>query len=213
MSFTARRITLSYGGDAPLRKRVYSRDEIGRLRDIAAVVERARRTAFAIVKDAREKARRREARVAEACRARETEAERALIVRARALEALYQVAHASLTAQLEATLDSALAGALASIGASVPAQQRLPIVCEQLKSAAGPLPGARLHLCEADAPRYRAAYRVYPWPPRIDDTLSPGQCKLTTGDGEWALDFAELIVALSAATAPRVASSVEPDDA
>lgn len=202
MSFVARRITLSYAGEASPSKIVYTGEEVGRLRDVAAVVERARRVAFALIEDARDTARRVDAQATAARRARARDAESGLAVRARALEALYQLAHASLTEQLETTLDGALAASLTAIGAALPARQRLAIVCEQLKLAAGPAHAARLRLCEADAATCRAAYggpqRAIPWPTEIDDTLRPGHCVLATEHGEWALDFDTLIASLAA---------------
>lgn len=209
MSFTARRITLSSEGHCPPGQHVYTCEEVARLRDVAAVVARARRAAYAMIQEARETVRRVEEQAAAARRARECDAESGLVARARALEELYRLAHASLTAQLETTLDRALDAALTHIGAVLPAQQRLLIVCEQLKLAAGPAHGARLRLCAADAsafqtecsaeydaPSARPAPAI-PWPTEIDDTLKQGRCVLATEHGEWALDFDALIASFA----------------
>jgi len=209
MSFIARRIALAYEGHCPPGKQVYTCEEVARLRDIAAVVARARRAACAMIEEARETARQVGEQALAARRARECDAESGLVARARALEELYRLAHASLTAQLETTLDRALDAALTHIGAALPAQQRLSIVCEQLKLAAGPARGARLRLCEADASAFRtecgAAYdapsappaRAIPWPTEIDDTLKQGHCVLVTEYGEWVLDFDALIASFA----------------
>lgn len=211
MSFTARRIELSYGEHCPPRKQVYTCEEVARLRDIAAVVARARRAACTIIEDALGTARRVDERAAAARRARDFDAESGLVARARALEELYQLAHASLSAQLEATLDRALAAALTHIGAVLPAQQRVSIVCEQLKLAAGPTRGARLRLCQTDAFACHSEYgapsgqpaRAIPWPTEIDDALNPGRCVLATEHGEWTLDFDALIASFASFAVDR----------
>ncbi|HEX7682920.1 MAG TPA: HrpE/YscL family type III secretion apparatus protein [Trinickia sp.] len=217
MKFTARRISLSYGEEASPHQLVYSGEEVARLRDVAAVVDRARRAAFAIVGQARENARRLDERATRARQVREREVELALVARARALEELYQIAQSTLTAQLETTLDEVLAAALARAGAEVPAPRRLSIVCEQLRRVAGSGPAARLRLCEADVPYYLDACNgsppAFPWPAEIDDSLAPGHCKLITALGEWTLDFDSLMACLAAAARDAMPPPIERNSA
>lgn len=220
MTFTARRISLSGGKEGKEGKeafphqQVYSGEEVARLHDVAAVVDRAKRAALAIVGHARENARRLDERAARARRARERDVELALIARAKALEEMYQLAQSLLTARLETTLDEVLAAALARAGAEVPAQRRLSIVCDQLRRVAGSGSAARLRLCEADARHYREACNgsqpAFPWPADIDSTLTPGHCKLTTALGEWALDFDSLMASLVAAAPDAMPAPINP---
>lgn len=199
MSFTGARLSLALDGESIPYALVYRRDEVVRLRDAAAIVDRARRAAFAIVQNARETARTIEARAATARRERERDAQVALVAQARALEQSYRLAQASLTAQWEERLDRVLAAALAHVGATLPPQQRLQIVCEQLAREAGPAPGACLHLCAADAAICRGAGLRLPWATEIDDTLAAGQCRLMSEHGHWLLDFDTFLGALVAA--------------
>ena len=199
MSFTGARLSLSFDGESIPQALVYRRDEVARLRDAAALVERARRAAFAIVQNARETARAIEAQAAMARREREKDAQLALVAQARALEESYRLAQASLAAQWEEMLDRVLAAALAHVGATLPSQQRLQIVCEQLAREAGPAPGARLHLCAADAAICRAAGLRLPWATEIDDTLAPGHGRLISEHEHWQLDFNTFWEALVAA--------------
>jgi flagellar biosynthesis/type III secretory pathway protein FliH len=197
VSFTARRIPLGNGLEAASSQLVYRGDDAARLRLAAALIETARRYASAIVKDARKQARSRALHAAAVRRAREIDADRAFTARAMALDEAYRLARMSLTDQLESALDQVLAAALSRIGAQLPATQRLCIVCEQLAKAAGDAPAAHLHLCSADESIYRSAGIGCPWPLRVDDALTPGQCRLTTNHGEWVLDFDALIGSLA----------------
>jgi hypothetical protein len=199
VSFTARRVSLSLCGESMPLQLVYRREDIEPLRDVGAIVERARRAAFAIVLNARETARAIEARAATARRERERDAQIALVAQARALEEAYRRAQDALNVQLEATLDRALASALAHIGAILPAQQRLRIVCAQLAREAGPAPGASLFLARADEAIYRGAGPLTPWATQIDDALASGQCRLASEHGQWVLDFDTLMAALARA--------------
>jgi hypothetical protein len=209
LSFTGARLSLSLDGESIPHKLVYRRDEVTRLRDAAAIVDRARRAAFAMVQNARETAHAIEVRAAAARRERERDAQVGLIAQARALEESYRLAQASLTAQWEATLDRVLAAALARVGATLPSQQRLQIVCEQLARAAGPAPGARLHLRAADAAICRGAGLRLPWATEIDETLAAGHCRLMSEHGCWLLDFDTFWGALAAAAgASRVDHAV-----
>lgn len=197
MSFTARRISIEQGENAMLGDLVYRREDVAQLRDIATVVDRARRAAASIVKDARKTAKMRAVRSAAVRRARERDADRAFIARAMALEEAYRLAQLSLTSQLEATLDGVLAAALTRIGIELPAEQRLRVLCEQLAKAAGPMAAARLRMGPKDASVYRAADIRGQWPLQIDDALMPGDCRLTTDHGEWTLEFDALIASLA----------------
>lgn len=199
MTFTATRVSLTLGGDSIPHKLVYRRAEVERLRDVEAIVDRARRAAVAIVRNARETARTMEAHTAAAHRERDRDAQVAFIARSRALEEAYRLAQASFIAEVEATLDGVLAAALARIGAALPAEQRLQIVCEQLAREAGPAALACLHLSAADEALQRDAGLRLPWATRIDATLAPGHCRLIGEHGEWALDFDTFMAALTAA--------------
>jgi flagellar biosynthesis/type III secretory pathway protein FliH len=181
---------------------VYRRGELAQWRDVAKGIDRARRAASSIVKDARKAAKMKAVRSAARLRARERDADRAFVARAMALEEAYRLARISLTSDLEATLDRVLAAALASIGAQLPADERLRVLCKQLAKAAGPIAAARLCLCTADASRYRAADLPFEWPLRIDDALLPGHCRLVTDHGEWALEFDAVIASLIAPLTP-----------
>lgn len=196
MSFTARRIALSSDDDVKPTRLVYRYDEVRQLRDVTAAVERARRAAAAMVAHARQTASSMDAGAAAARRAREKDAELALITRARALEESYRFAHASLTRHIEATLDAVLTVALTRLGAAIEPEVRLRIVRDELAKAAGPQPGASLHLCAADASTYCSARLTSPWPVMIDDALAPGCCRLASDHGEWSLDFDALMASL-----------------
>lgn len=196
MSFTARRISMSESPDANDGSPVFRREQVAQLCDAEAIVERARGTAFSIVRKARKTARRLDLCSAAARQASQARADREFVTRAVALEAAYRLAHGALTAQLEATLDRVLAAALAHVGAAIPAAARLRIVCEQLSKAAGSMPVAHLRLCRADEAIYRCADIGAPWPTEIDDTLEPGRCRLAGEHGEWALDFGVLMASL-----------------
>ncbi|MGG1944056.1 HrpE/YscL family type III secretion apparatus protein [Trinickia sp. NRRL B-1857] len=199
MSFTARRILV--GGEQIDRADfpVHRAKDIARWRDIEAVISRARRTAFSIVKDSRRIEKVRTARSAARRLALERDADRSFVERAAALEDAYRLARRALIDDFEATLDQVLAGALTRIGAELPAAQRLRIVCDRLNEAAGPMPAASLCLCAADESIYRAVGGRYPWPVQIDDTLQPGQCRLATEHGHWEIAFDALFASLSAA--------------
>ena len=196
MSFTARRISMDEGQHAFDGKLVWRREEVARLRDAEAIVDRARRTAVSIVKAARDTAKLRKRHSIAAWRARHAQMEREFAERAIALDQAYRSTQASLTAQLEATLDRVLAAALAHVGARLPAGERLRIVCEQLREAAGPTPAARLLLCPADEAIYRRNDIGSPWPAEIDETLAPGCCRLVGDEGEWVLAFDALMASL-----------------
>lgn len=196
MSFTARRISMDEGLRAFDGKLVWRREEVARLRDAEAIVDRARRTAVSIVKAARDTAKVRRRHSIAAWRARHAQMEREFADRAIALDKAYRLAQASLTAQLESTLDRVLAAALAHVGAQLPAAERLRIVCEQLHEAAGPTPAARLLLCPADEAIYRRDDIGSPWPAEIDETLAPGCCRLVGDQGEWVLAFDALMASL-----------------
>ena len=196
MSFTARRISMDEGPHAFDGKLVRRREEVARLRDAEAIVDRARRTAVSIVKAARDTAKLRKRHSIAAWRARHAQMEREFAERAIALDQAYRTTQASLTAQLEATLDRVLAAALAHVGARLPAGERLRIVCEQLREAAGPTPAARLLLCPADEAIYRRNDIGSPWPAEIDETLAPGCCRLVGDEGEWVLAFDALMASL-----------------
>ena len=199
MSFTAARVSLTLGGDSIPHKLVYRRAEVERLREVEAIVDRARRAAIALVRNARERAQAVEMQAAAARRERDRDAHIALVAQARGLEASYRLAQASFIARAEAALDGVLAAALAGIGAALPAEQRLRIVCEQLAREAGPAALARLHLSAADEALYRGAGLRLPWATQIDDTLASGHCRLTSEHGQWALDFDTFLAALTAA--------------
>ena len=196
MSFTARRISMGDGGHAFDGKPVWRREEVARLRDAEAIVDHARRTAVSIVKAARDTAKLRKRNSIAAWRARRAQMEREFAEHAVALDNAYRSAQASLTARLESTLDRVLAAALAHVGAQLPAAQRLRIVCEQLREAAGPTPAARLLLCPADEAIYRRDDIGSPWPAEIDETLAPGCCRLVGDEGEWVLAFDALMASL-----------------
>jgi hypothetical protein len=209
LSFTGARLSLSLDGESIPHSLVYRRDEVARLRDAAAIVDRARRAAFAIVQNAHETAHAIEARAATACRGRERDAQIALVAQARALEESYRLAQVSLTVQWEERLDRVLAAALAQLGATVPPQQRLQIVCEQLAREAGSAPGACLHLRAADAAVCRGAGLRLPWATEIDDTLAAGHCRLMSEHAYWLLDFDTFWAALvAAAGASRAGQAV-----
>lgn len=197
MSFTARRISMNDGPNSNAGTRVFRREQVAQGRDAAAIVERARGSAFSIVRQARVTAKRLRMRATAARHARQAQAEREFVARAAVLEAAYRQAQRSLTAQLEQTLDRALAAALAHAGAAIPAAQRLRIVCEQLSKAAGLAPGALLYLCPADAAIFRSADIGAPWPTQIDTSLEPGRCRLAVEHGEWVLDFDALMASLA----------------
>ncbi|WP_116141330.1 HrpE/YscL family type III secretion apparatus protein [Trinickia diaoshuihuensis] len=199
MSFTARRVGLGGGQTNVSECLVVRAQDAVRLRDVESIIGRARRTASSIVKQALAKEKIRRARSAEKRRARDQEADRAFAMRAAALEEAYEAARRALTSELEATLDQVLASVLANIGAEIPAAQRLRVVCEQLNKMAGPMSAARLCLCEEDDSTRRTAGLHCPWPIQIDAALSPGQCRLLTENGHWALDFDALFASLSAA--------------
>lgn len=194
---TARRISIGDALDAMPSNLVLRGDDAANARNVAALVERARRIASSIVKNARKTARAGELRSAAARRVRETQAEQAFAARALALDEAYRLAQASLMARMEEALDQVLAAALRRIGAQLPAEQRLRIVCEELAKAAGDTPAARLQLCHVDESIYRRAGIRAPWPIDVDDALAPGQCRLVANDGEWVLGFDALIVSLA----------------
>ena len=203
MSFTARRISTGQREGAIDSRLVLRCEQVKALDHAAAIVDRARRTAFLIVKEARKAAKRRDVRSMAARRARKAEADVEFATRAAALEEAYCLAQAALTAQLETTLDRVLDAALAHVGATVPAAERLRIVCEQLSKAAGPIPAARLRLCPADAALFRGTDRHSPWPTELDETLKPGCCRLVSDQGEWALDFDALMASLGPRLSPQ----------
>jgi hypothetical protein len=205
MSFTARRISVSDSAYANDGRRVLRREALAQLHDAEAIVERARGAAFSIVRRARKAARHLAVRATAERHASKAQADFEFVTRAAALEAAYRQAQRSLTEQLEQTLDRVLAAALAHAGATIPAEQRLRIVCEQLSKAAGPTRGAQLGLCAADEAIYRCAGFSAPWPTKIDDTLEPGRCRLAAEHGEWVLDFDALLAALAPAPAARAA--------
>lgn len=196
MSLTARRISTGEGRHTFDGKLVWRREEVAQLRDAEAIVARARRTAASIVKAARNAAKLRKRHAIAAWHARHAQMEREFADRAIALDRAYRLAQASLTAQLEATLDRVLAAALAHVGAQLPAGERLRIVCEQLREAAGPTAAARLLLCPADEAIYRSNDIGSPWPAEIDETLAPGCCRLVGDEGEWVLAFDALMASL-----------------
>jgi flagellar biosynthesis/type III secretory pathway protein FliH len=199
LSFTATRLSLTFDGEPTPHKLVYRREEVQRLRDVDAIVDRARRVAFGLVQNARKAASTIEVRAATARRERERAAQIALIGQARALEEAYRLAQASFTAQLEATLDRVLAATLTHIGATLPAPQRLQIVCDQLAREVGTAPALQLHLSRVDETIYRAGGLRTPWAVKIDDTLAAGQCRLTSEQGQWELAFDTFMAALTAA--------------
>lgn len=213
MSFTARRImtgagpavmswtamSVSPASQASAPPLVLRAQDVAHLHDIESLMVRARREARSIVEQARRMERVRGARLAATRRARDRDADRSFVVRATALEEAYRLAQRALTSELEATLDHVLAAALAGIGVEIPAAQRLRVVSKQLNKVAGSVPGACLRLCALDESTYRAAGIHCPWPIRVDEALQPGQCRLATEHGHWALSFDALIVALSAA--------------
>lgn len=206
MSFTARRISIHDGVNASDGALVFRREQIAQWRDAAAIVERARGSAFSIVKKAHKTAKRLDIRATAVRRARKAQADLEFVTRAAALEETYRHAQRSLTAQLERTLDHVLAAALAHVGAAMPAAQRLRIVCEQLSKAAGPTPGARLYLCPADEAAYLGVDLRAPWPSEIDTTLEPGRCRLACEDGEWVLGFDALMASLAPDSSARAIS-------
>jgi flagellar biosynthesis/type III secretory pathway protein FliH len=197
MTFTARRILIGEGEDAMRGGLVYRREDVAQMCDVASLINRARRAASSIVKDARKTAKMHAVRSAAMRRARKREADRAFIARATALEEAYRLTQISLTSQMEATLDCVLAAALTRIGIELPAEQRLRVVCEELAKVAGPVEAARLRLCQADASVYRSADIGFEWPLQIDDGLMPGDCRLVTDRGEWSLEFDALLASLA----------------
>jgi flagellar biosynthesis/type III secretory pathway protein FliH len=189
MSFVSRRIARPPGSDPWPDKPVYRADEIGQLRELADYVDAARRTADAVVERAHRAAAALEERFAQEQALRVRRADAALLSRAIALEAAYRARRDALFARLEGVLDAALETALRRIAAEIPAVRRIVIVAEELRRQIEPGPQAQLYLSVADEAACRAVDLVLPWPFRVDETLSPGTCRLSSEEGEWVLAF------------------------
>lgn len=83
---------------------------------------------------------------------------------------------------------------------------------------------AALKRVMAEAPRrlINPVLRVHPsdvqclpaleWDIKEDDTLSPGSCKLTAGNGEWCVDFDAAVTSLKAAFASFTAAAPSSND-
>ncbi len=189
MSFVSRRIARPPGIDAWPDRPVYRADEIGQLRELADYVEAARRTADAAVERALRAAAALEERFAHEQALRQRHADEALLSRAVALEAAYRAGRAALLARLEGVLDGALATALRRIAAEIPAARRVGIVADELRRQIEPGPQAHLHLSATDEAACRAESVKLPWALRVDETLPPGTCRLSSEAGEWVLAF------------------------
>jgi hypothetical protein len=199
MSFTARRFFVGAEQTVADDDAVYRAQDVAKWRDLESIMSRARRMASSIVKESRRIENVRGARSAARRRAIDREADRSFVERAAALEEAYRLAQRALIGEFEAMLDQVLAGTLTQIGAELPAAQRLRIVCERLNEAVGPMPAARLCLCAADESIYRSVGIRCPWPVQIDETLQPGECRLTTEHGHWAIAFEAFFASLGGA--------------
>jgi flagellar biosynthesis/type III secretory pathway protein FliH len=189
MSFVSRRIGRPFGEEGMPVKLVYRAEEIGHLRELAAYANAARRTADAVVEEARRAGAELEERFAREEAVRRCQADAALLSRAVALEAAYRARREALIERLEGGLDAALEGALRRIAVEIPAAQRIGIVADELRRRIEPGQAAQLYLSVADEALCRAANVPLPWPLSIDETLAPGTCRLSAEDGEWVLDF------------------------
>jgi flagellar biosynthesis/type III secretory pathway protein FliH len=189
MSFVSRRIARPPGIDAWPDRAIYHADEIGQLHELADYVDAARRTADAAVECAQRAAAALEERVAHEQALRQRHADEALLRRAIALEAVYRAGRTALLARLEGVLDGALETALRRIGAEMPTARRIGVIADELRRQIEPGPLARLHVSVADEAACRAESVELPWALRVDETLPPGTCRLSSDAGEWVLAF------------------------
>jgi flagellar biosynthesis/type III secretory pathway protein FliH len=189
MSFVSRRIARPPGIDAWPDRPIYRADEIGQLHELADYMNAARRTADAVVERAHRAAAALEERFAHEQALRQRHADAALLRRAVALEAAYRAGRDALLARLEGVLDGALETALRRIAAEIPAVRRIGIVADELRRQIEPGPQAHLHLSVADEAVCRAEGVELPWALRVDETLAPGTCRLSSEAGEWVLAF------------------------